>query len=101
MMFGIAFIAREIDRIETMNRQIIPRSGHLVTIVASFEDEDAVQLSDGITTRYVYKRKLNLAVCRAAEARTVTPSRKTPVLVQTEEAGAYMVETASMKNDRN
>lgn len=68
-ILGTSFIDREIDRIETKCRQIIPRSVYTVAIVATFEDKDAVQFSNSIRARLVRTWKPGPAVCRAAKSR--------------------------------
>lgn len=50
MIFNTALIDRKIDRIKTNSRQIIRKRGHVVPIIKSLEDKDAVQFSNDITT---------------------------------------------------
>lgn len=45
-----ALIDKEIDRTEAKSGQSIPEGGHAVAIVKTFEEEDAVKFTDGITT---------------------------------------------------
>lgn len=87
VIFGTAFIDKEINSIESKIQQIKSRSGLEVAIVASFENENAVQFNDGITKGTVCTAKLNTAVCRVAEAWKVLPASEAPRLVQTGVAG--------------
>lgn len=98
---GIAFINRNIDKIERKSRQFIPRNVRAVTIVANFEDEDASQFSNGITARPVRRMKSNPVRSRTAKARTVPSSSAALVLVRTKEAGTYMVKATPTENDGN
>lgn len=100
-IFGTAFTDKDIHRIETKSRQNIPKKGHAVARVASFDNGDAVRLADGNTTGPVCITNVDTAVCRVAKARTVPPFSAAPVLVLMEETGKYMVEARAMENDGN
>lgn len=99
MIFVTAFINKKVDRAETKSRQFIPNSGHAAAIFTCFEDKSMIQLSDGIQTNSVYTMKSNCAVRRVAKVRTIPPSSKAPVLVQTEELETYMVKATPMESD--
>lgn len=101
IILGMAFIDMEIDGIEKIMWQIIPWSRHAGAIVASPDDEDAVQLADGITTGLICITKLDTTVCRVAKARMAPPTREASVLVCTREAGTYIVKPTPLENDKN
>lgn len=81
MTLDTAFVYREVHRIETKIRQILSNIKHAVALVASFEDEDAEQFIDGVTTWLAHTVMSILAVLRAAKAMTVLASSETPLLV--------------------
>lgn len=86
---------------QTKIRQIIRRNGHTATIVASFEDENAVQFATSITTGLVSTTKVDASVCRMAQVRTVPPASEAPKVVRTKGAGTYMIKATSTENDEN
>lgn len=67
MILDTAFIVKEIDRIETKSRQIVPNSEHVVAIVAPFEDENAVELVNGVTAGPAGTVRSCSADCRVAK----------------------------------
>lgn len=73
----------ELSRIEAEIRQIISGSGHAAAIVASFEDEHAVQFADSITTEPVLRTKSETAVCWMAKAKVVPQASEGPEEAQT------------------
>lgn len=101
VIFGASFFNGQIDRIESKKQTSCPKSGHAVIIVASFDDIDAAQLSDGIMKRPVRTVQSNSAVLWVAKARTITPKIEISVVVQMKETKTYMIEATFRANDGN
>lgn len=71
---------------------------HADAFVARYYDEDTIQDANRITTRSVLTTNSDTALCWVAKAKTVPPCSKTPVLVQTKEAGTYKFEATTTKS---
>lgn len=62
IIFETAFIDRETKIIETNNRKIVPKNGHAVAIVDSFEDKDAAKSSNDVKAQGNNKCKTKTSV---------------------------------------
>lgn len=50
-ILGTVFSNKEITIVKTKNLKILPKNGHAVTIVKSFENKDAVQALNDVKAR--------------------------------------------------
>lgn len=84
MILGTAFINKEIVKIEMNNSQVVMGGSHVVAIIESFDDEEAVQLMIGTGKRDDGTFIQRLPTCIKAKAEAIfLPRSEVPVMACT------------------